>query len=330
MSDPALPSSLSFQGKSPSVRARSYRAMSQPSNGHAHLCGTGGTLIRIPIPCGKNGTYLDPHSSYLSYNIANTGADAVLSNGAWCVIQELKVVSQGVTLSHINQYNVLHSALMSLQCGSDIETSHNLLSGTNAATSGVTIATNANKTFCFSLLDGILGSLAEKMVPLGALSDLEIQITLASDAAAVNAAGATVLTISEVKWFSSMVEIDQSAQKVLEMSLAGGIYRLDSKGYHNYNDTIPSGVSNASVQVAAKFQSLNAVLVMMRDSTRATAQNKHSISARERRGLASFQVEIAGQLYPPQPVTCADANISHCASELYKCYRALHPVYRRF
>ena len=101
------------------MRARSYRAMSQPSNGSTFDC-TSGTMIRIPIPCGKSGTYLDAQSSYLSFKLTNLTTDGessngkdtmnslALCNGAWCVIQELRVVSQGVTLSHINQYGMLH------------------------------------------------------------------------------------------------------------------------------------------------------------------------------------------------------------------------------
>ena len=98
---------------------------------------------------------------------------------------------------------------------------------------------------------------------------------------------------------------------------------MDSKGYHSYNDTVAGGVSSASVQIAAKFQSLNAILFALRDGAKLNSATTDSVSHRERRGVEQFQCEIAGQLYPPQPITSKPENISNCAAELYKVFRAL-------
>ena len=65
----SVPQEMQYSLKDPAVGARSYVSSLKPSNGSNFAMGT---LSQIDLPCGRQGEFLFPASSYLRFKLTNT------------------------------------------------------------------------------------------------------------------------------------------------------------------------------------------------------------------------------------------------------------------
>ena len=198
----ALPQEFDYASalKPSAAAARGYSARLFPEAGTEFQ---GGSVINIDLPAGRPGEYLRATESSLVFTITNTGAsngnanDAMLDGGAWAVIKKLEIFHGAALLESIDNYNILHSMLYDVTTSQAYRTGvGSMIHGTNTTTTvgsntaavikGDTVAENGGKVYvALQLASCLVGTLAERMIPLGLLSaDLRLRIELASDASA--------------------------------------------------------------------------------------------------------------------------------------------------
>ena len=105
------------------VPAKGYTSLIPPEAGQTF---TAGQIININIPCGRFGEYLRASESDLRFKINNSGAaagggvnNAVLSGGAWAVIEKIEVFHGANLLSSIDDYGSLHNAIYDMTVSSN-------------------------------------------------------------------------------------------------------------------------------------------------------------------------------------------------------------------
>jgi len=102
--------------KQRAVSSRHARQIISANNGNSFHPGSFST---IPIPGHQAATYLDFQNSYLKFTIENIdGADVFLASG-FDLIQQIELLADGVTLSNIQNYNVLVDQYMSSEVGKE-------------------------------------------------------------------------------------------------------------------------------------------------------------------------------------------------------------------
>ena len=135
MSDSSFPKSLDYSPDPLAISARAYESVCVPeSSGSARE----GNIIRIRIPSGRAGTYLNPAKSFLAFTFNNTStinpvagpsdtsdvtydwrAAALgafyMDGSAYSVIQTMELYNSSNLLESIQNYNVLMNIFMDLQ-----------------------------------------------------------------------------------------------------------------------------------------------------------------------------------------------------------------------
>ncbi len=137
-----------------------------------------GNQINFSLACGKRGAFHDPKATFLKFKLRNndTTISLVLDGSAHSVFQLLEVYYGSTQLEYIREYAPLLSVIMDSQASSDREIKNgNILEGMDKTSSrtGVTILTTKgldSMVFCVPIVSGIIGSLAEKMLPVGAMT----------------------------------------------------------------------------------------------------------------------------------------------------------------
>ena len=365
--DRVLPSNVDYTKILPlAVESRTRRRSFFPVNGQ-QFTSDGNNIIRIDVSASA---FLDPKHSYLRFALTNNSGQAMGFDfgGGHGVIRRLRVEQSGNVLSDTNHYGRLLSSILLPAQGSVESVGHrsitegvrfsnahaNQTTATpNAEMSGAAtltpvpsaaqVANGASYTFCIPLVQGLLGTTQDKMVPLQLLgsSPITIEIELAPLTeigifAAVPAAG-TNYTLSNVRYIASLVEVgpevDQQIRMVQEMS--GGRLVLNGVDYTHFNGTIPAaGAGVQSINVPARRKSMKSLFFVGASQSFgpggggaaiANEADCTSLSFSGNMGLTDYQLKIGSMLYPPTPVECnfgagAGQNRAEALSELAKCF----------
>lgn len=365
--DRVLPSNVDYTRILPlAVESRTRRRSFFPVNGQS-FTSDGNNIIRIDVSASA---FLDPKHSYLRFTYTNNSGVGMGFDfgGGHGVIRRLRIEQAGNVLSDTNSYNKLLSAVLLPSQGSIESVGHRSVSEgvrfanahaaqttatpaaemTGAAVispvaSNAQIANGASFTFAIPLVQGLLGTTQDKMVPLQLLgsSPLTIEIELAPQVevgifAGIPAAG-TNYTLSNVRYIASLVEVgpevDQQIRMVQEMS--GGRLVLNGVDYTHFNGNIPAnGGGVQSINVPARRKSMKSLLFVGASSTfgpgggGAAISNEAdcaSLSFGGNMGLTDYQLKIGSMLYPPTPVEVnipngAGSNRAEALSELAKCF----------
>jgi len=178
----AVTSDCLFNLKPSASRCRSYRASLPPINMSAFSPGTQITFI---IPGGRRNTYLDCSQTYLKFTVNNLDAtNPILTDrsGA-CFINRLDVFGNdgSILLETVQTYNILYNYLLDFQLNYASALGLSAMLGTDpgGARKGITIPSSGRLTICLPILSGVVGTLADKNLPLGKLaSDIRLEFTL--------------------------------------------------------------------------------------------------------------------------------------------------------
>ena len=228
----SLTDSLNYKPKAGAVQSRSYRN-NVKSNSSSY---TQQQTILIDIPCGRPNTFLDQSQSYLKMKVAIATQNAEFDGNASSIISRLDIYHASNLIESITDYNVLASLLFDFSCGSDTWYSTcNILMGSSATVNreGLAVAAASSAYVCLPLISGVVGTLADKYLPLGEMSggDLRLEITLASDdVGLVNAVDGVVMTVSEVEFVCQIVELsDDAGRQIRQMN--GGTYQIHGTSF---------------------------------------------------------------------------------------------------
>ena len=343
--DRVLPSNVDYTKILPlAVESRSHRRSFFPTNGQ-RFESDGNNIIRIDVSASA---FLDPKHSYLRFRFTNDtnttmGFDFGGGNG---VIRRLRIEQAGNVLSDVNNYNKLLSAIIlpsqggvdsvghrsvtegvrfangqaagsnmtpapAAECNGTIAISPSTTSTTLTAAGG---AANAY-TFCIPLVNGLLGSTQDKMVPLQLLgsSPITIEIELAPlldiGTFAALPGGNNRYVIDDVRYLAQLVEVGPEVDQQIRMvqDVSGGRLVLNGVDYTHFAGNIPANsLGQQVINVPAR---------------------RGSFSAK------SFQMKIGSVMHPATPIECnfnndalTAVNRAEAFSELAKCWGTLSSV----
>ena len=188
-----VPNTIVYNEKPWAAAASKVRQNFRPISGRKFIPSN---QVHFSIAIGRKGAFLDPKATYLKFKLTNTGGTntLVVDGSAHSVINLLEVYYGSTHLSYTREYVALVSLLMDSQASSDREIKNgNILEGISGTRAGATINANASETYCIPFVCGIIGSMAENMLPVGALTrdNMKVSITLADQLDLMTQAAAT-------------------------------------------------------------------------------------------------------------------------------------------
>jgi len=366
-----LPSNVDYTKILPlAVESRSRRRSFFPTNGQT-FASNGNNIIRIDISAAA---FLDPKHSYLRFRFRNLTAQAVGFDfgGGHGFIRRLRIEQAGNVLTDVNHYNrLMAGVILPCQGGVDSVAHRSITEGQrfanarvngnssqptlNAEMSGAIVNTPANSdevvanaagngqyTFSIPLMNGLIGTTQDKMVPLQMLgsSPLTIEIELADglDIGAYDGAvAAPNYQIEDVRYIAQLVEVGPEVDAQLRMvqEVSGGKLVLNGVDYTHFSGTVPAGATgNQSINVPARRKSLKSLFFVGASQQYAAGAGagNHSQSFNLSYGgtmtLIDYQIKIGSVVYPPTPVACDFQGVNGVSafsrgeafSELSKCF----------
>jgi len=348
------------------VESRARRRSFLPTNGQLFNSAQN-NIIQIGISANA---FLDTKESYLRMRLTNTTGQAMGMDfgGGHGIIQRLRLLQQGRVISDVQNYNKLLSAILLPTQGNESQVAcRSVLEGVrygNSAPGGgagnmavaqqpecsgaiVNTPTNANDqiaangewVFCIPLVNGLLGSTQDKLVPLQLLGSapIEVEITLAPhlDIGIYAVAPAAGYQIDDVRYMASLVEVgpevDQHLREV--QSASNGRLVLNGTDYTHYTGNIAAGaLGMQSLNIPTRRKSLKSVLFVGASRTFAapTPQDVvYNLSYGGHFQANSYQLKIGNTYIPQMPVFCAFAGggnaftRSEPLNELAKCFGSI-------
>jgi hypothetical protein len=369
--DRVLPSNVDYTKILPlAVESRSHRRAFFPTNGQRYES-DGNNIIRIDVSASA---FLDPKHSYLRFRFLNDTNQTMGFDfgGGHGVIKRLRIEQAGNVLSDVNNYNkLLSSIVLPCQGGMDSVGHRSITEGVRFA-NGQAAAQNmapapANEcngtiaispacsgaqpltaqggaadtyTFCIPLVNGLLGTTQDKMVPLQLLgsSPITIEIELAPlldvGIFAAAPAGNNRYVIDDVRYLAQLVEVGPEVDQQIRMvqDVSGGRLVLNGVDYTHFAGTIPANALGAQViNVPARRKSMKSLFFVGASQT--YGGQHHAVANMSFGGnfnAKSFQMKIGSVMHPATPI---DANLDAAAnnrgevfSELAKCWGTLSSV----
>jgi len=303
----------------------------------------GADVIRLEIPCGRQGQYLYPKDSYCEFRIKINQTNTAIANSAtyidgniFSLFSRLRILHGSGVCEDILYTNKLFHAIADLQineverrgmCLTHLISDTTLTGGQlyNSGALGAKIyasdtALNASDSpyyyACFVLPSALLGSLAQKALPIGLMgaSSLYLELELAPTAHAFVCSNATTAcnsyTIDNFYYNAKISTLPADIDAALIQS-TGGIINLPAISYKTEMKTIATGSSAFNDKFSFQFSSIKNFLFFVQNSV--TANNtvntaggagmlSRSCTTRPRANINEYFLTINGQQYPTQSI----------------------------
>jgi len=346
-----IPKTLRYGNKVESAIARSFKSNVAPQNGTGPYNLSDTIIINIPT---RNNLVLASSDSYLKFTVTLTNTNATAASfrldscGAHSLIQRLRIFHGSNLIQDIDQYGLLCKILFDLQQSADAGYGkNNITSGTRSDLAvsnstalqinsgdrigGITSALTAqngtiSETYCLNLVS-LIGSLsANNYVPLFAMTSapLRVELQLVDSGfkfcAAVNA---FTMSVTNVEYVASMIELGDPAMGIIYGNLGGGPLEYVVPDFRNYQFTQTfTGVTQVNFPIPAKFSSLKSIVVSQRSSSKIGVGARFPYSSLKY-NLQDYQFRIGPQILPAKP----PSSNSEFFSELCKCYGSIADIH---
>ena len=362
----SIPDSIDYTSILPmAVESRVRRRGYVPSNG-AVFVSNQNNIIEIPISASA---FLDTRHSFLRMNFLNTTLQTfgVDFGGGHGLIRRLRIMQGGTVLSDCREYGRLMSSII-LPCQSteDSLSTRSIKEGqryangtvggtgvtgvaaaaeisgaavntpTNANDSTCLAAAGSNYTFSIPLMNGLLGTTQDKLVPLFLLNSapIVIEITLAP-AVDIGVWGAApgAYTINNVRYMASLVETGPAVEDQIRMVQAQSQGRLVLNGvdYTHHPGNIPiNSVGRISLPIPVRKKSIKSVLFSAAGTTFAGGAgariNLFNQSFGGHLNMNEYQLAVGSRRVPEVPIQFnaggggALLNKAQYFEELAKCF----------
>lgn len=300
-----VPKSLKYQLLGQAVPARSYTTQFYADNGQTFQAGQS---CWITIPCGQQGTYMDPDVR-LTFEVENTGTDQFTIDGTVSsCISKLEVYSGSNQLVSINEYNVLYSMLYDCQCPASNRATLGKAQGVSGlATYGSTtekylaghnINGGFSNKYSIPLMCGLF-HLNDKELPIGSMqTDLRIKVDFEQNANWNIRGNNATVQFKNISITAICRELPDEVDGAIEKG-AGGSFKFHSKDYSNYVNTVAADSGSASILIPARLSSLSTILHCFRPTENILNSARRSVgSGRCVANLSQFQYQINGALVP--------------------------------
>jgi hypothetical protein len=229
-------------------------------------------IVSFTIPSGmSDSVFMDPNCTTLSFTLTYqvttasagiTGGSINLIGGAHAFWDSLVLYSNNMPVETVNGYGLLANFLLNntvnysertgglgVCCGVDSNSANGIEIGHAAI---------ANYRYNFTIpLISVLGVNTDKMIPIGSLNNLQLQMTTAnlypfvSYCTAVAAPGTGIqpvfanMLLSEFSLNLKYIDVGDYASAMLRQTLQDGKWLIKSSTYTNSAVTLPSGTSGA-------------------------------------------------------------------------------------
>lgn len=365
----SIPDSINYTSILPmAVESRVRRRGYVPSNG-ASFVSNQNNIIEIPVSASA---FLDTKHSFLRMNLLNTtGASLGIDfGGGHGLIRRLRIMQGGTVLSDCREYGRLMSSII-LPCQStedslatrSIKEGQRYANGTvggtgvmgvapggagaevtgacvntptNANDSTCLAAAGSNYTFSIPLMNGLLGTTQDKLVPLFLLNSapivIEITLTPAVDIGVWGAAPAGY-TINNVRYMASLVETGPAVEDQIRMvqQESGGRLVLNGVDYTHHPGNVPiNSVGRVSLPIPVRKKSIKSVLFSAAGTTFAGGAgariNLFNLSFGGHLNLNEYQLAVGSRRVPEVPIQFnaggggALLNKAQYFEELAKCF----------
>ena len=299
-------------------------------------------IVSFDIPCGQGmGVFLDPRETILNFRLtwvvttsyvggASHDTKCNLIGSASSFFDSLTLYHNNTPLEIVQNYALLFNNLIngsvnyaeryggiSISMGSD----------TNSY-SGIDLPL-ASGTYFFNFavpLVSIIGLNSDKLIPVGVLQNLQLQMMTANVLPVATYTNATVGTqpvisapiLDQFTLNMRYIDVGSQASALLSQTLQDGKWFIKSKTYTNSNATIPSGSSGfSSLLLQIRNSSVNSLFLQYGVGAAALAVCPNYSFDSINPALVSLQCSIAGQKYPNKAL-----NPSQRPAECYASYIA--------
>ena len=313
----ALPVSMRYALQSVDAVPSTSTLRRFDANNGASFSPAGANEIRIPVQA--NG-FLDVNKHYLYLTIQNTDdANAQLQGNIGCIIEQLRIESQGVEIERIDRYNLLnaHAPFWNGSLNKAV-TMNSVLSGGAEPTgdtkifsvSGPTIATTTSRNYTLALnLSGFLRHHHNKALPHG-IAQFEIIIRLQDAVTALKGNGtAPAYTVTNPRLYCPVYTIDDASimDQYKQMVGARGV-NWTGDTYKTYVNAITDTTGTQVVQINDRSSSLLSLISFVRTSTNIGAKNNNGLACATLHGIDKYHYQIGGVNYPQSGVDVAVAT----------------------
>lgn len=313
----ALPVSMRYALQSVDAVPSTSTLRRFDANNGASFSPAGANEIRIPVQA--NG-FLDVNKHYLYLTIQNTDdANAQLQGNIGCIIEQLRIESQGVEIERIDRYNLLnaHAPFWNGSLNKAV-TMNSVLSGGAEPTgdtkifsvSGPTIATTTSRNYTLALnLSGFLSHHHNKALPHG-IAQFEIIIRLQDAVTALKGNGtAPAYTVTNPRLYCPVYTIDDASimDQYKQMVGARGV-NWTGDTYKTYVNAITDTTGTQVVQINDRSSSLLSLISFVRTSTNIGAKNNNGLACATLHGIDKYHYQIGGVNYPQSGVDVAVAT----------------------
>jgi hypothetical protein len=302
-------------------------------------------IIRFEIPTGRQGSYIFPSDCFIEGKIkvtstsgstaSTTAAVTYIDQSIYSIFNRMRVYHGNVLLEDVLYTNKIWTSVYDLQvsgeerrndcitkCVFDSNTSgvsayNTGVLGAQFISSSTNSAASTSSLFDFAIVlpSSILGSLAQKALPVGLMGASSIYLEL--ELAPVGMAFVGSATVNSLDSYSVQDIYFNAKQTTLPTDIdnlliqsTGGIINLPAVAYKSEAKTIATSTSNFNDKFSFQFSSLKNFMFFVQNSATAiggvgtsAAIKYRSITARPRANISEFFLTINGESYPSQPVT---------------------------
>ena len=324
----SLPKQCLYTNKIESSYAKNYNSNIASVNGTEFNLGE--TMI-FNIPTGYNNV-MSGRDSCLKFNFncknpaGGVPATACFNKcGAFGCIQRIRVFHGSVLLSDIDNYNVLMDMLISCQlssdivggkysilCGTGLLNGYNLITDNNAPNRIVLGGADAEFSMPFCLPLMTILSLTNNYVPLFAMTGsplrIEIQLVSAINQVVISNANFVIPSVARkfvdnVELICNIMELSDSGMSIIKNAIGNAPVQWVVQDYRNYvsNCVLQTSVTQVSVPISAKFNSLNSLFFTFRTQANSAGANTFSSTESCNFILQEYFFRIGSKTMPYKP-----------------------------
>ena len=327
----AIPQQIQYSPSLPVLPAETVNTsvIISPSNGNSFKPSGNSSII---FDLGTSG-YLDPATlTFRAKIVVNNATTAqTMFGGGFSVIQRLETLFGSQVVETINNYNVVYNDFVALQYNlaqkANLGISYGFLNDTTDPTlvnvNGRLIPA-ADTTVYIAIPLVCLLSSAEKLIPLGMMSNVRIQLTLDSIANIFSGSTVTDYTLTNVELSYDMIRFGAGVDALVR-SMGEKIY-IKSQSMSFTGSSLTSGTSgNVSLIYNQRLSSIKGLLAHFNGLDSAKCVNKAFDSVDITTNNGSVQFFVNSVPYPTRAIDLLN-NKAVAMSELRNFISGFHTV----
>jgi len=309
----SLPKQCLYTNKINSSYARNFQSAIAPQNGTEYNFGE--TII-LNIPTAQN-LVASGQDSILKFNFNlrnESGAIATYKfnrSGAYSIFQRMRIFLGSTLLSDIDNYGNLMDLLMSSQQSTDaVNGKYSIMAGTTSDPVGATLANTTNMVWNYAIPLVSIFSWSQNYIPLFAMSGpLRIELQLISNikqfvhSDQLLTTHSTLKIVDNVELVMNMMEISDSGMNIIRNAIGNSPVQWVVQDYRNYQyvNTLRSTITQLSIPIPAKFNSLNSLFWTFRSSANTAGVNTFPANESVNFALREYFVRLGARTVPTKP-----------------------------